>query len=76
MPTINPGDLFAEWREKFNDSLTDVGDLTLLATDTNTSLVDAVNEVFADLGDVDTLTTTATNATGAVNEVHSELRRR
>ena len=43
--TLQLVDSFATLRTKFNDLSTNVGDLTLLTTDTNSSIIAAINEI-------------------------------
>ena len=43
--TLQLVDSFATLRTKFNDLSTNVGDLTLLTTDTTSSIVAAINEI-------------------------------
>ena len=51
--TLNLVDSFATLRTKFNNLSTDVGDLTLLTTDSTSSIVTAINSVDSNLGEID-----------------------
>lgn len=42
---VNENDTFEEWRVKSNEVAQEIGDMTQLATQSKTSIVDAVNEV-------------------------------
>ena len=43
--TVSTGSTFEDWRQKYNDLVTDVGDPTALTTGTKDSLVNAVNYI-------------------------------
>lgn len=46
---INITDTFDEWRLKTNSISSSIGDVTVLATTDKSSLVNAINEIFADI---------------------------
>lgn len=50
-----------------------VGELASLNTDDQTDVVSAINEVNTKVGDTTTLSTTATDAAGAINELDAEV---
>ena len=51
--TLNLVDSFAALRTKFNTLSTDVGDMTLLTTDSTSSIVTALNSVDSNLGAIE-----------------------
>lgn len=61
-------DTFEQWRTKTNTISTDLGTVASLTTTDKTSAVNAVNELKTNVGNM-SLTTTATNLTGAINEL-------
>ena len=69
--SISLQDTFNVWRQKNNSTAQDVGDRAQLSAliSNNGSLVQGINEVQADVGDVSTLQTTATNVVQGINEV-------
>jgi hypothetical protein len=76
MPTtVNRTDTFDQWRVKTNTISTDVGDLSLLDAliVDDDSIVEAVNELQSDIGDIADLETAATDLVEAVNEVKASV---
>ncbi len=78
--TIALSNTFDEWRIAFNDLVNtsnlqiDSAVLANLTTANKTTLVDAINEVHANQGDLSTLTTTdKSSLVNAVNEINSSI---
>ena len=71
---VNLSSSFNSFRVKFNRLIDSVGDLTLLNTDDNTTVVAAINTLDSNQGTRTSLTTSdTTNLVSAINELDAEL---
>lgn len=61
------------FRLRHNQLVDSVGDLALLTTDSNTTIVAAINSIDSNLGDNSLLTTTEKVVVNAINEIDSDL---
>ena len=76
MAKISPVGLntsLSTFSNRFNQLVDSVGDLALLTTDSNATIVTAINSVDSNQGDVTALTTTAKTAVGGINELDAEI---
>ena len=74
---VNLNDTFRTLVQKTNTISADVGDLATLTTTVDSAglggVVGAINEHDTEIGDVSSLTTTATNLSSAINELDSDV---
>jgi hypothetical protein len=71
--TVNSSDSLDQWRQKTNTISTALGDPTALTT-TATNVVDGINELDNEQGDLTLLTTAnKANLVSAVNEIKSDF---
>ena len=76
MAKISPVGLntsLSTFSNRFNQLVDSVGDLALLTTDSNATIVTAINSVDSNQGDVTALTTIAKTAVGGINELDAEI---
>jgi len=81
---IQESEFFYDWRNKFNQIGVLLGDLSSLTTTNKTSLINAINELDSDIGDLSTLdsnignlanlnTTDKTSLVNAINELVNSI---